>query len=72
MLGGESSIHPGHEARAEEGATRGEDQAGWGQTTSRRRWPREETLALIRVRSEMDVAFRDSSAKGPLWEDVSR
>ncbi|XP_048130727.1 trihelix transcription factor DF1-like isoform X2 [Rhodamnia argentea] len=36
------------------------------------RWPRQETLALLKVRSDMDVAFRDSSAKGPLWEDVSR
>lgn len=36
------------------------------------RWPRQETLALLRIRSDMDVAFRDSSLKGPLWEEVSR
>uniref|UniRef100_A0A7N0TSQ7 Myb-like domain-containing protein n=1 Tax=Kalanchoe fedtschenkoi TaxID=63787 RepID=A0A7N0TSQ7_KALFE len=36
------------------------------------RWPRAETLALIKVRSEMDAAFRESGAKGPLWDDVSR
>ncbi|KAL3840090.1 hypothetical protein ACJIZ3_024681 [Penstemon smallii] len=36
------------------------------------RWPRQETLALLKIRSEMDVAFRDSSLKGPLWEQVSR
>ncbi|OIT39197.1 PREDICTED: trihelix transcription factor GT-2-like [Nicotiana attenuata] len=36
------------------------------------RWPRQETLALLRIRSEMDVVFRDSSLKGPLWEEVSR
>lgn len=36
------------------------------------RWPRQETLALIRIRSEMDVAFRDSGVKAPLWEQVSR
>lgn len=36
------------------------------------RWPRQETLALLRIRSEMDVAFRDATLKGPLWEDVSR
>uniref|UniRef100_A0ACD5UDB8 Uncharacterized protein n=1 Tax=Avena sativa TaxID=4498 RepID=A0ACD5UDB8_AVESA len=36
------------------------------------RWPREETLALIRIRSEMDATFRDATLKGPLWEDVSR
>jgi hypothetical protein len=36
------------------------------------RWPREETLALIRMRSEMDAAFRDATLKSPLWEEVSR
>ncbi|XP_057505296.1 trihelix transcription factor DF1-like [Actinidia eriantha] len=36
------------------------------------RWPRQETLALLQIRSDMDVAFRDSNLKGPLWEEVSR
>lgn len=36
------------------------------------RWPRPETLALLKIRSEMDVVFKDSSLKGPLWEQVSR
>ena len=36
------------------------------------RWPRQETLALLRIRSEMDAVFRDATLKGPLWEDVSR
>ncbi|XP_050214545.1 trihelix transcription factor DF1-like [Mercurialis annua] len=36
------------------------------------RWPRQETLALLKIRSDMDVAFRDSSVKGPLWDEVSR
>ena len=36
------------------------------------RWPRQETLALLKIRSDMDVAFRDASVKGPLWEQVSR
>ncbi|KAI4317145.1 hypothetical protein L6164_025043 [Bauhinia variegata] len=36
------------------------------------RWPREETMALLKIRSEMDVAFRDASTKAPLWEQVSR
>lgn len=39
---------------------------------SSNRWPREETQALIRIRSEMDATFRDATLKGPLWEDVSR
>ncbi|KAJ0086212.1 hypothetical protein Patl1_08073 [Pistacia atlantica] len=36
------------------------------------RWPRQETLALLKIRSDMDQVFRDSSLKGPLWEEVSR
>uniref|UniRef100_A0A5B7ADA1 Putative trihelix transcription factor GT-2 n=2 Tax=Davidia involucrata TaxID=16924 RepID=A0A5B7ADA1_DAVIN len=36
------------------------------------RWPREETLALLKIRSDMDVAFRDSTLKAPLWDEVSR
>ena len=36
------------------------------------RWPRPETLALLRIRSEMDKAFRDSTLKAPLWEEISR
>lgn len=36
------------------------------------RWPRQETLALLKIRSEMDAAFRDATLKGPLWEEVSR
>ncbi|XVF64342.1 hypothetical protein PTKIN_Ptkin09bG0161800 [Pterospermum kingtungense] len=36
------------------------------------RWPRQETLALLKIRSDMDFTFRDASVKGPLWEEVSR
>ena len=36
------------------------------------RWSRQETLALLKIRSNMDVTFRDASIKGPLWEEVSR
>jgi hypothetical protein len=48
----------------------GEELEGGGPTSHR--WPREETLALLRIRLEMDSAFRDASPKGPLWEEVSR
>ncbi|KAK8690760.1 hypothetical protein V6N13_074286 [Hibiscus sabdariffa] len=41
-------------------------------TASGNRWPREETVALLKIRSDMDGAFRDATVKGPLWEDVSR
>lgn len=36
------------------------------------RWPQEETLALLSIRSEMDVVFRQSGSKTPLWDQVSR
>ncbi|XP_071723929.1 trihelix transcription factor DF1-like [Rutidosis leptorrhynchoides] len=36
------------------------------------RWPQQETLALLQIRSDMDAAFRGSGIKGPLWEQVSR
>ncbi|XP_073118559.1 trihelix transcription factor DF1-like [Henckelia pumila] len=36
------------------------------------RWPKQETLALLKIRFDMDVAFKDSNFKGPLWEEVSR
>lgn len=36
------------------------------------RWPRQETIALLQIRSDMDGVFRDASVKGPLWEEVSR
>lgn len=41
-------------------------------SSSGNRWPREETLALLRIRSEMDSTFRDATLKAPLWEHVSR
>ncbi|KAJ3680118.1 hypothetical protein LUZ60_016396 [Juncus effusus] len=44
--------------------------SGGGATSNR--WPREETLALLKIRSEMDAQFRDASPKGPLWEEVTR
>ncbi|XP_057968965.1 trihelix transcription factor DF1-like [Malania oleifera] len=54
----------------------GEEERGRGVEGERyfagNRWPREETLALLKIRSDMDVAFRDSSLKAPLWEEVSR
>ncbi|KAK8705409.1 hypothetical protein V6N13_049012 [Hibiscus sabdariffa] len=37
-----------------------------------KRWPRQETLALLKIRSDMDGTFREAGVKGPLWEDVSR
>ncbi|KAF5735356.1 trihelix transcription factor GT-2-like [Tripterygium wilfordii] len=49
-----------------------EDKAGDRSNYGGHRWPRQETLALLRIRSDMDLAFREASAKGPLWDEVSR
>ncbi|KAK4490246.1 hypothetical protein RD792_000907 [Penstemon davidsonii] len=49
-----------------------EKSGGGGGGSGGNRWPRQETLALLKIRSDMDVAFRDSSLKGPLWDEVSR
>ncbi|KAL8030804.1 hypothetical protein ABFX02_14G309900 [Erythranthe guttata] len=64
---GASSSIPGGGGGMEESERSGGGGGGGGN-----RWPRQETLALLKIRSEMDVTFRDSSLKGPLWEEVSR
>ncbi|KAL3845431.1 hypothetical protein ACJIZ3_002834 [Penstemon smallii] len=63
-VGGSSSI-PMDEISEKSGG-------GGGGGSGGNRWPRQETLALLKIRSDMDVAFRDSSLKGPLWDEVSR
>ncbi|XP_042428067.1 trihelix transcription factor GTL1-like isoform X1 [Zingiber officinale] len=52
-------------------AAQGDDTERGGGATGNR-WPRQETLALLKIRSEMDASFRDATLKGPLWEEVSR
>ncbi|KAL5217611.1 hypothetical protein ABZP36_018295 [Zizania latifolia] len=61
--GSGSSIE--HDGLAGEEGDRGGSSAG-------NRWPRQETLALLKIRSEMDATFREAALKGPLWEEVSR
>lgn len=53
-------------------AGEGGDERFLGGGSGGNRWPRQETLALLQIRSDMDGVFRDSSLKGPLWEEVSR
>lgn len=36
------------------------------------RWPRQETLTLLEVRSQLDCKFKEANQKGPLWDEVSR
>ena len=51
-------------------AAAGEEGASGGSVGNR--WPRQETLVLLKIRQDMDAAFRDATLKGPLWEQVSR
>ncbi|ONI21755.1 hypothetical protein PRUPE_2G086500 [Prunus persica] len=36
------------------------------------RWPRQETLTLLEIRSGLDSKFKETNQKGPLWDEVSR
>ncbi|KAI4373074.1 hypothetical protein MLD38_011237 [Melastoma candidum] len=36
------------------------------------RWPRQETLTLLEIRSRLANKFREANQKGPLWDEVSR
>ncbi|CAL0305296.1 unnamed protein product [Lupinus luteus] len=56
---------------AEEEEEHGREEDGDRNSTVNR-WPREETMALLKIRSEMDTAFRDINPKAPLWEQVSK
>jgi hypothetical protein len=69
-LGASSAGAGGFDAEGLAAAAAGEEGASGGSAGNR--WPRQETLELLRIRSEMDAAFRDATLKGPLWEQVSR
>lgn len=43
-----------------------------GGSNNNSRWPRQETLTLLEIRSRLDSKFKDSNHKGPLWDQVSR
>ncbi|KAL0316131.1 UNVERIFIED_CONTAM: Trihelix transcription factor PTL [Sesamum radiatum] len=36
------------------------------------RWPRQETLTLLEIRSRLNPKFKEANQKGPLWDEVSR
>ncbi|EXC25409.1 Trihelix transcription factor GT-2 [Morus notabilis] len=36
------------------------------------RWPRQETLTLLEIRSRLNSKFKDTNQKAPLWDEVSR
>ncbi|XP_027351591.1 trihelix transcription factor PTL [Abrus precatorius] len=43
-----------------------------GGDASTGRWPRQETLTLLEIRSRLDSKFKEANQKGPLWDEVSR
>ncbi|MED6189013.1 hypothetical protein PIB30_091457 [Stylosanthes scabra] len=45
---------------------------GDASSSSKGRWPRQETLTLLEIRSKLHPKFKDANHKGPLWEQVSR
>ncbi|XP_051130495.1 trihelix transcription factor PTL-like [Andrographis paniculata] len=45
---------------------------GGSPSSSSGRWPRQETLTLLEIRSRLDSKFKEANQKGPLWDQVSR
>ncbi|GKV37542.1 hypothetical protein SLEP1_g45564 [Rubroshorea leprosula] len=45
---------------------------GFGGDGGTGRWPRQETLTLLEIRSRLDPKFKEANQKGPLWDEVSR
>ncbi|MQM08744.1 hypothetical protein Taro_041598 [Colocasia esculenta] len=45
---------------------------GGGYSQSHGRWPRQETLTLLEIRSRLDTKFKEAAQKAPLWDEVSR
>jgi len=43
-----------------------------GVDASTGRWPRQETLTLLEIRSRLDPQFKEATQKGPLWDQLSR
>lgn len=50
----------------------GNDVVGGSINGANSRWPRQETLTLLEIRSRLDSKFKESNQKGPLWDQVSR
>ncbi|XP_073272244.1 trihelix transcription factor PTL-like [Primulina huaijiensis] len=46
--------------------------SGGGGDSCTARWPRQETLTLLEIRSRLDPKFKEANQKGPLWDEVSR
>ncbi|XP_065857592.1 trihelix transcription factor PTL [Euphorbia lathyris] len=50
----------------------GGDAGSFGGDGGTGRWPRQETLTLLEIRSRLDLKFKEANQKGPLWDEVSR
>lgn len=50
----------------------GDHEVGENSNCGGNRWNRQETLVLLKIRSDMDAVFRGSNVKGPLWEEIAR
>lgn len=50
----------------------GDVAASFGGDGGNGRWPRQETLTLLEIRSRLDSKFKEANQKGPLWDEVSR
>lgn len=59
------------ELRYEGAEENGEEELRNPSQTSRK-WSNEETLALLKVRSQMNHAFLEAAHKSPLWDELSR
>ncbi|KAI4372148.1 hypothetical protein MLD38_010420 [Melastoma candidum] len=51
--------------------TSGDGIGGSGEVPSSSRWPKAEVLALIRLRSSMELKYLEAGPKGPFWEEIS-
>lgn len=45
---------------------------GFDNSAGNNRWPRQETLSLLEIRSRLDSKFRENNQKAPLWNEISR
>ncbi|KAK7279542.1 hypothetical protein RJT34_24595 [Clitoria ternatea] len=48
------------------------DKAWFSFDPGNNRWPRQETLSLLEIRSRLDSKFRENNQKAPLWNEISR
>ncbi|XP_068660117.1 trihelix transcription factor PTL-like [Aristolochia californica] len=71
MMMGDALPHQKMDFRSESSSHSAFDEAGlWDGGNGR--WPRQETLTLLEIRSRLDARFKEANQKGPLWDEVAR